>query len=91
MPKKVQYDKSFGLDISQVLAWRRLPIHPGSTTLTEEDRDLEVYISGSTIRIEKSTLSEEDFKNLLQSLVEEFSPSNMRTVVDERFTTVIKD
>jgi hypothetical protein len=88
--KKVQYDNSFGLDLSQVVAWRRIPISPGSALLTEEDRDLEVYISGSTIRVEKSTLGAENFDNLLQSLVEQFSP-RLPPLVDERMTTVIKD
>ena len=91
VPKKVQYDNSFGLDLSQVVAWKRISISSESAVLTEEDGDLEVYFSGSTMRVEKNTLGAENFKNLLESLVKEFSAPGIPPLLDERMTTVIKD
>ena len=74
MPRKLQYDKSFGLDPNQIVAWKRIPTHQGLTSLPKEDWDLELYTSGNTIIVEKSALGEENFNKLLQLLVDEFSP-----------------
>jgi hypothetical protein len=87
VPKKVQYANNFGLDLSQVVAWQRVPTSLGQAILAEEDWDVELYISGSTMRVAKSTLGAENFNNLLQSLIEEFSP-RLPPLVDERVTTI---
>lgn len=87
MSKKIQYANSFGLDLSQVVAWQRVDTPIGEAVITEADWDLELYISGSKIRIAKKTLGGENFNNLLQSLIEEFSPRSVAPI-DERVTTI---
>lgn len=72
MPNKVRYDENFGLNLDEVVAWKRIPTHAGPRILNEEDWDIELYISGNTILVERSSLSEEAFNSLLQHLLKEF-------------------
>jgi hypothetical protein len=89
MPKKVQYNNSFGLDLTQVVGWKRIITHQNNPMFQSDDWGLELYTSGNTIIVEKSTLSEEDLNNLLKHLIEEFSRDDIRPMVDERTTTIM--
>lgn len=88
MPKKVQYNNGFGLDLTQVVGWKRITCQ-NNPLFKSDDWGLELYTSGNTIIVEKSTLSEEDLNNLLKHLIEEFSPDDIRPMVDERTTTIM--
>ena len=72
MANKVGYNENFGLDLDQVVAWKRIPTRLGPALLEEKDWDLELYFSGNTLHVEKSVLGEEAFNNLLEHLVKIF-------------------
>ncbi|MEG3941753.1 hypothetical protein QT995_26900 [Microcoleus sp. S36b_A3] len=78
MSNKVQYDEDFGLDLNQVVAWKRIPTYLGPALRDRKDWDLELYLSGNTILVEKSSLGEEAFNNLLQDLSNEFPPNSSK-------------
>jgi hypothetical protein len=84
MSNKVQYDEDFGLDLDQVVAWKRIPTHLGPALLDRKDWDLELYISGNTILVGKSSLGEEAFNNLLQDLSKEFPPNSSKDGLFEK-------
>jgi hypothetical protein len=59
MSKKVRLGNLGGIDLDQILAWRRIPTHNNGQWLKSKDCNLKLYIPGSTIVvIQKSTPGE---------------------------------
>jgi hypothetical protein len=70
---KVQYNDSFGLDLDAVVCWRLVPTYEEKTLLNKEKWNLEIYISGNMIIIQKDILGEENFNNLVKCLIKKFT------------------
>ncbi|HBK97241.1 MAG TPA: hypothetical protein DD001_07845 [Microcoleaceae bacterium UBA10368] len=62
---KVRYNDSYGLDLEQVLAWKRVPTQYGELLLSMEEWDLEVYVPGNKIVFKKD---DDGFKDLIDRL-----------------------
>jgi hypothetical protein len=59
MSNKIRLGNLCGIDLDQILAWRRLPTTNGVQWLKAEDCNLMLYIPGSTILVmQKSTSGE---------------------------------
>ena len=63
MSKKIRCGHSFGIDLNQVLFWKRIPSYKKEEGLLGEvkieDGNLKLYISGETIMIRKRVPNEE--------------------------------
>jgi len=70
MLNKVRYNDSYGLDLEQVLAWRRVPPQMGILQTDKEEWNLEVYMPGNTIITFQK--SDEGFSHLLEVLYKKF-------------------
>jgi hypothetical protein len=49
MSKKIRLGDLGGIDLDQILAWRRIPTHNARQLLKSKDCNLRLYIPGSTI------------------------------------------
>jgi hypothetical protein len=49
MSKKIRLGDLGGIDLDQILAWRRIPTQNGGPWLKSKDCNLRLYIPGSTI------------------------------------------
>jgi hypothetical protein len=62
MSKKIRCGHNFGIDLTQVLFWKRIPKYKREGELLGqveiEDGNLELYISGETIMIRKKVPNE---------------------------------
>jgi hypothetical protein len=68
MAKKLRFDESFGLDLNQVIGWKRVPPQRSDYLLPLDDWNLEVYTHANKITFIKG---EAGFDYVLKKLCEE--------------------
>jgi len=71
MSNKVQYNGNFGLDFDQLIGWQYKPGFFNENRPSIEEH-LELYTTGNTIIVAKSSLGTEGFDNLLHYLRTQF-------------------
>lgn len=61
MSKKIRLGDLGGIDLDQILAWRRIPTHNAGQWLKSKDCNLRLYISSSTIVVIQKSAPGEPF------------------------------